>query len=94
MGYKVVPNRDVSGAAMSTMSPPGSNIFPDVREQIAPVLGRSLRAVAFWLAIALPFAYLPLVIDGLTGQEAVAFVALLAVNGAALVLGHDYHRDD
>lgn len=79
---------------MSTMNPPKTNISPEVREHVATVLGRSIRAVAFWLAIALPFLYLPLVLNGFTGPEVVAFLALLAVNGAALVIGHDYGRDD
>lgn len=79
---------------MSTISPPHSNTLPDLRDRLATLLGRFLRAAAFWLAIALPFLYLPLVLNGFTGQEAVAFLALLVLNGGALVVGHDYHRDE
>lgn len=83
----------MSEAAMSTMSPPESPTFPEVRTQVSRVLARSVEAVAFWLAIALPFLYFPLVLNGFTGQEAVAFAALLAVNAVALVVGHDHNRD-
>lgn len=81
-------------AAMSTMSPPTSNTLPEVRKQVSAVLARSVEAVAFWLAVALPFLYLPLMLNGFTGQEAIAFAALLAVNAVALVVGHDHRRDD
>lgn len=51
------------------------------------------RAVAFWLAIALPFLYLPLLAGGLDGKaEAFAFVGLMVVNLVALVVGHEYGR--
>ncbi|WP_248896504.1 hypothetical protein [Haloplanus halobius] len=51
-----------------------------------------LRFVAFWAAVALPFLYLPLLIGGLQGEQATAFVALLSVNVAALVIGHEHGR--
>lgn len=78
---------------MSTMSPPESPTFPEVRTQVSRALARSVEAVAFWLAIALPFLYFPLVLNGFTDQEAVAFAVLLAVNAVALVVGHDHRRD-
>lgn len=52
----------------------------------------ALRAAAFWLAITLPLAYLPLLTGGIAGNELVPFVALLAANLLALTLGHDYAR--
>jgi len=51
---------------------------------------RNLRGVSFWAAIVLPIIYLPLLSGGLTGGEALLFVALIAVNAGAFVLGHDY----
>jgi hypothetical protein len=53
-----------------------------------------IRFVAFWVAIALPFLYLPLLAGGLHGTEPTVFVALVAVNLVALVVGHGYHADD
>jgi hypothetical protein len=52
----------------------------------------TVRTFAFWLAVVLPLAYLPLLADGITGGELVPFVALLAANVVALLLGHDYAR--
>jgi hypothetical protein len=53
-------------------------------------IARSLRGVSFWAAILLPITYLPLLSGGLAGSEALLFVALIAVNAGAFVLGHDY----
>lgn len=54
---------------------------------------RAIRGLAFWTAVGLPFCYLPVVVDGLTGQEGLALVGLLVVNIVALVAGHNYARD-
>jgi hypothetical protein len=51
---------------------------------------RGLKAASFWTAIVLPFAYLPLLIGGLTGGEALLFAGLVAVNALAFVASHDY----
>jgi hypothetical protein len=51
-----------------------------------------LRFVGFWAAIAFPFLYVPLLMGGLQGNEATVFIALLAVNLLALVVGHEYNR--
>ncbi|MFB6091979.1 MAG: hypothetical protein ABEK02_03090 [Haloquadratum sp.] len=51
---------------------------------------RSAEAVTFWVAIALPFVYLPLLVGGFSGGEALLFAALLGLNGVALVAGHDH----
>lgn len=51
-----------------------------------------LRFVSFWLAVALPFLYLPLLYGGLTGEQGVVFTALLGLNVVALVLGHSHRR--
>lgn len=79
---------------MSTKNPPLSNNLPEIREQFTGTVARSVQAVAFWLAVALPFLYVPLVLNGFSGQEVVAFVALLAVNVVSLVVSHDYHREE
>lgn len=51
------------------------------------VAASGLRRAAFWAAVALPLAYLPLLtLDG--GVRAVA--ALVAVNVVCLFVGHDY----
>jgi hypothetical protein len=56
------------------------------------VVTAPLRFVAFWVAVALPFLYLPLLAGGLEGQQATVFVGLLFVNATALLLGHEHRR--
>ncbi len=51
-----------------------------------------VRFVGFWAAVSLPFLYLPLLADGLPGAELPAFVTLLVIHVAALVVGHDHRR--
>lgn len=79
------------------MDVPRSSVpTPPNRDALAPlggVLTWSIRATAFWLAIVLPFLYLPLSLGGLDGRpERVAFVGLLVLNVVALVVGHEYRR--
>jgi hypothetical protein len=51
-----------------------------------------LRAATVWAAVALPAAYLPLLLGGLDGPETVAFVALVVGHVLALVAGHGHGR--
>ena len=58
--------------------------------------GRSetLRALAFWSAVVLPFLHVPLLATGLTSTgERYAFVVLLALNAVALYAGHPHGHD-
>jgi len=49
----------------------------------------SVRATAFWVAVVLPFLYLPLLVTGLNGgATTAAFLALLLANVFALIVGH------
>jgi len=61
----------------------------DIRESIlTPV-----RGMAFWTAITLPFLYLPLLAYGLESSATrLAFLALVACNAVALLIGHSYSR--
>lgn len=58
----------------------------------ARLVAAPLRFVGFWAAVALPFLYVPLLLDGLEGQQTLVFGALLAANALALVVGHGYRR--
>jgi hypothetical protein len=51
------------------------------------------QAVAFWSAIALPLAYMPLLYGGLNGSEALLLIGLVAANLVAFVLGHGHLSD-
>ena len=56
---------------------------------LAPV-----RVLSFWVAVALPFLYLPLLLTGLeTTTVTTAFLALLAANAVALFVGHPHRRE-
>lgn len=53
----------------------------------------SLRRVAFWAAIVLPFLHVPLLASGLESEGTItAFATLLVLNVVALVVG--YSLDD
>ncbi|WP_233203896.1 hypothetical protein [Halegenticoccus soli] len=51
-----------------------------------------LRALCFWAAIALPFLYVPLLLDGLKGSAPLVFVGLLSANLVALYVGRAHKR--
>ncbi|ELZ48429.1 hypothetical protein C464_07010 [Halorubrum coriense DSM 10284] len=52
----------------------------------------TVKAAAFWAAIAIPAAYPALLYAGLDGGTGRLFVALLFANALALALGHDHKR--
>lgn len=53
----------------------------------------TVEATAFWTAILLPLAYVPVLYLGLTDPVTVlAFGALVAVHLSALSISHDYGR--
>jgi|AntRauTorcE11897_2_1112592.scaffolds.fasta_scaffold226595_1 hypothetical protein len=49
-----------------------------------------LRRLAFWAAVVLPLAYLPLLSSPVDDTELLVFVALAALNVVCLLVGHDY----
>lgn len=49
-----------------------------------------VRFVGFWAAVLLPFAYTPLLFTELEGTMLTAFLALVAVHVASLLLGRQY----
>lgn len=52
-----------------------------------------VRVASFWTAIVMPFLHVPLLLTGIeTPSETVAFLALLALNVVALVLGHSHNN--
>ncbi|WP_254864597.1 hypothetical protein [Halovivax gelatinilyticus] len=51
----------------------------------------SLTTVSFWAGALLPLVYVPILITGINSTSQFGLlVALLALNVAALVLGHEY----
>lgn len=67
---------------VATALQPDSDVFEPV------------RTFSFWVAITLPFLYLPLLLTGLeTTTVALAFLALLGANVVTLFVGHPHRRD-
>lgn len=56
-------------------------------------LRRPIEAAAFWLGVALPFAYLPVLAFGIEQIPVLPLVGLLAANLVALVVGHGYAQE-
>ena len=60
-------------------------------ETVAPGIAAPIRKLGFWGAIVFPILYVPMLATGLsTSLEIGFFLALIAVNIAALYVGHAY----
>jgi hypothetical protein len=74
-----------------------SRLAASARERLPNVANAFVapaRALAFWSAIALPALNVALLIQGLsTPAETLTFLALLATNVFALLVGHPHHSD-
>ncbi len=61
--------------------------------RLASTLRSPAQFLSFWIAIALPFLYVPLLVNGLgSAPVALAFVTLLTLNVFALYIGHGYNQ--
>lgn len=74
-----------------------SNFELSVSRSAAQTAARKLftpvQCLSFWIAVALPFGYLPLLYRGNLSPTAELFGVLLALNLVAVVVGHGYNRD-
>lgn len=53
-----------------------------------------IRRFAFWVAVVLPFLYVPMLLVGFESPAmTTAFLALLCCNALALFVGHPHRRD-
>lgn len=67
-----------------------STVFRSIAQRVFD----PLRMLGFWSAIALPFLYVPLLATGLeTVAQTTVFLALLALNVVALLIGRSYRPD-
>jgi hypothetical protein len=73
------------------MSTPASTPLASGR-QVAGLMTGTVKAAAFWAAIAIPATYPVLLYSGLDGGTGRLFVALLFANALALAVGHDHKR--
>lgn len=79
------------GSDRSTGERPGP---PSALAQVRSAVGRAVAAVCFWLAIALPLVYIPLLARGVESVSGVRTLgALLAINAVALIVGHTHRRE-
>jgi hypothetical protein len=53
-------------------------------------IASALRRVAFWAAVLLPLAYIPLLSSPIDDAELLTLAALIAVHVGCLLAGHDY----
>jgi hypothetical protein len=79
----------MSTSEPSTSAPLGGGELPSAASVAASMLV-PVRAAAFWSAVALPLAYLPLVATGVVWEMPLTFCALLALNAAAFLAGHGH----
>lgn len=62
-------------------------------QTLLALLVTSVKRVAFWTAVTLPFLHLSLLSTGLESRETqIVFVALVTLNICALLVGHPYRR--
>jgi len=85
-------NSPISNDSIAPSSPE-----PEVQRDRSGRLRRSLKRptqfLSFWAAIALPFAHLPLLAQGLGDFDVLlTFFGLLVVNVFALYAGHGYNQ--
>lgn len=63
---------------------------------VAPIgeaLSGPVEFAGFWLAVALPFVYVPVLVGKLAGGKPSAFALLLALHAVSLVVGHGYRSE-
>lgn len=82
-----LPNESVAPSS------PEAETQPELRHRLVRSIKGPMQFLSFWVAIALPFIYFPLLTQGL-GDPTVTltFFVLLLVNVFALYLGHGYNR--
>ena len=92
----------VVSVPMSPQSPSRTELSSTLDSDLLPSLSRygaglktGITTVAFWTAIILPFLHVPLLLSGLQRSSVqLAFVALVALNVVALLLGQPHRRSD
>jgi uncharacterized RDD family membrane protein YckC len=73
--------------------------FPPGRPRVGNRLRRTLdrlvapvRFVAFWLAVCMPAAYVPALLDGVSASRPGEPLLFVCLHALLFVLGHDYGR--
>ena len=83
----------MSSPSRSALAEVASNVDVSTTPGYAALV-KPFEVIGFWSAVALPFLYVPLVVNGPgTTAEQTALVGLVLAHVLALVLGHR-HRSD
>ena len=80
----------MSTSEPSTSVPIAGDKLPQSAVSAAASLLVPVRTAAFWSAVALPLAYLPLVATGAMWDLPLVFCALLVLNAVAFLVGHGH----
>ncbi|MFC7129415.1 hypothetical protein [Haloferax chudinovii] len=75
---------------MSGIPSTNDSIALDFASAVGRLAYAPFETVAFWSAVALPLAYLPVLSGGLSSGELPIFAGLIAFHAVALVLGRDH----
>lgn len=76
-----------------TGSVAGESTDGSLREWVADRFVDQLYALGFWTAVVLPFLHVPMLATGLDSSgEVVTFLALLALNAVALLVGYPHNQ--
>ncbi len=71
----------------------GESADGSLREWFADRLVNQIYAIGFWSAVVLPFLHVPMLVTGLeTTGEVYTFLALLALNAVALLVGYPHKQ--
>lgn len=81
----------LSNDSVAPSSPEADREQEQCTRNVVCSLKEPTQFLSFWIAIALPFVYLPLLTRGLGDpQVTLTFLLLLALNVFALYIGHGY----
>ncbi|AUX07743.1 hypothetical protein AArcSl_0085 [Halalkaliarchaeum desulfuricum] len=84
---------------MSGSTQPSTDRFPvpgtagTMAESAVSRLGETVRVLAFWGAILLPLAYVPVLHESVAGQRVDLFLLLLVLHVACILVGHERARN-
>lgn len=78
---------------MSSASPTHADLLKGIDLQtLQSTVVTPFRFVGFWMAVVLPFVYIPLLFTSLDGATLTAFVGLLVVHVVSIVLGRKHNN--
>ncbi|WP_138006781.1 hypothetical protein [Halalkalirubrum salinum] len=80
-----------SATQLESNATTNNHVDSPVDELVSRSIG-AIRFASFWLAVALPFVYMPLLVIDMTPLTAMAFFGLFCANIIALIVGHGHNN--